>query len=447
MKTKHTLRATVAASALLLASLSVHATNGMLMEGYGPQSLAMGGAATAFDNGTAAMMNNPATLQLGANGSRLDVALGVLGPNVKSSMTGMPTASSGGTSYVMPAMGWVRKDDRMTWGVGIFGQGGMGTEYGADTFLAMQSGKDVRSELAVGRVIFPVALKVNEHLNLGASLDYTWASLDMKMAASGAQLGGMVTGGSNPIAKAAPMLAGAPWARIDFSNSNKFTGAAKGSGWTGKLGLVFQASKDLSLGVSHHLKTNLSDMTTAATGASMSAPDMGQGAFSDTGKISVINFQMPASTTVGLAWQASPKLMVAADVKRIGWSSVMKGFSMRYDSAAMGGSLNFTMPQNWKDQTVVALGGAYQLDEAWTLRAGYNHASNPIPDGTVNPLFPAIVKDHYAAGFGYKVSKAVSVDAAISHAPTVTVVNTSGQMPLTISHSQTNYQMLLSYRY
>jgi long-chain fatty acid transport protein len=442
MKKINTLRATVVAAVLATGS-SAWATNGMLMEGYGPQSLAMGGAATAFDNGTAAMMNNPATLQLGANGSRLDMALGVLGPNVKSSMPGMPTASSGGTSYVMPAIGWVRKDDRMSWGVGIFGQGGMGTEYGADTFLAMQSGKDVRSELAVGRVIFPVALKVNEHLNLGASLDYTWASLDMKMAASGAQLGGMVTGGLGNIAAAAAGLSAAPWARIDFSNSNKYTGAAKGAGWTGKLGLVFQANKDLSLGLSHHLKTNLSDMTTTAAGASMSGP----GGFADAGKISVINFQMPASTAVGLAWQAGPKLMVAADVKRIGWSSVMKGFSMRYDSATMGGNVNFTMPQNWKDQTVVALGGAYQLDEAWTLRAGYNHASNPIPDGTVNPLFPAIVKDHYTAGFGYKVSKAVSVDAAISHAPTVTVVNTSGQMPLTISHGQTNYQMMLSYRY
>lgn len=442
MKKTNTLRATVVAAVLATGS-SAWATNGMLMEGYGPQSLAMGGAATAFDNGTAAMMNNPATLQLGANGSRLDMALGVLGPNVKSSMPGMPTASSGGTSYVMPAIGWVRKDDRMSWGVGIFGQGGMGTEYGADTFLAMQSGKDVRSELAVGRVIFPVALKVNEHLNLGASLDYTWASLDMKMAASGAQLGGMVTGGLGNIAAAAAGLSAAPWARIDFSNSNKYTGAAKGAGWTGKLGLVFQANKDLSLGLSHHLKTNLSDMTTTAAGASMSGP----GGFADAGKISVINFQMPASTAVGLAWQAGPKLMVAADVKRIGWSSVMKGFSMRYDSATMGGNVNFTMPQNWKDQTVVALGGAYQLDEAWTLRAGYNHASNPIPDGTVNPLFPAIVKDHYTAGFGYKVSKAVSVDAAISHAPTVTVVNTSGQMPLTISHGQTNYQMMLSYRY
>lgn len=442
MKKINTLRVTVVAAVLATGS-TAWATNGMLMEGYGPQALSMGGAATAFDNGTAAMMNNPATLQLGANGSRLDLALGVLGPNVKSSMPGMPTASSGGTSYVMPAMGWVRKDDRMTWGVGIFGQGGMGTEYSADTFLAMGSGQDVRSELAVGRVIFPLAFKVNDQLNVGASLDYSWATLDMKMAATGEQLGGMVTGGAGNIAAAAAGLAAAPWARIDFSNSNKFSGAAKGSGWTGKLGLVFQANKDLSLGLSHHFKTKLTDMTTSASGASMSAP----GPFADSGKISVIDFQMPASTTVGMAWQATPKMLVVADVKRIGWSSVMKGFSMRYDSASMGGNVNFTMPQNWKDQTVVALGGAYQLDDAWTIRAGYSHASNPIPNSNVNPLFPAIVKDHYTAGFGYKFSKAISVDAAISHAPTVTVVNSSGPAPLSISHSQTNYQMMLSYRY
>lgn len=38
------------------------ATNGMDMEGYGAIALGMGGASMAYDNGTAAMMNNPATM-------------------------------------------------------------------------------------------------------------------------------------------------------------------------------------------------------------------------------------------------------------------------------------------------------------------------------------------------------------------------------------------------
>ena len=37
-------------------------TNGMLMEGYGPIAAGMGGASMAYDNGTTAMANNPATL-------------------------------------------------------------------------------------------------------------------------------------------------------------------------------------------------------------------------------------------------------------------------------------------------------------------------------------------------------------------------------------------------
>ena len=36
----------------------------MNMEGYGPIATGMGGASMAYDNGTAAVINNPATLGL-----------------------------------------------------------------------------------------------------------------------------------------------------------------------------------------------------------------------------------------------------------------------------------------------------------------------------------------------------------------------------------------------
>ena len=52
------------AAILTLLTPTAHATNGMNMEGYGPIAAAMGGASMAYDNGTAAMMNNPATIGL-----------------------------------------------------------------------------------------------------------------------------------------------------------------------------------------------------------------------------------------------------------------------------------------------------------------------------------------------------------------------------------------------
>lgn len=434
---QHRIRSTAIAAALMLTG-SAWATHGMQMEGYGPAALGMGGAASAYDNGTAAMMNNPATLQLAQPGTRADIALGVLGPNVSSM-----GEKSGGTSYIMPAFGWVRTNEQYSYGVGVFGQGGMGTEYGANGMNAAGTGQPVRSELAVGRVIFPLAYKLNSQVNLGATLDYSWASLDMRMGALFSQMAGM---NPQPTGQFASMMGAimqgqmpAPQTvRIDFSNNNDFTGAAKSAGWTGKLGATYEASRELRLGLSYQMKTHLGDLKTTGDGASLT---LGQ---SLPGQMVIHNFQMPASTTAGAAWQARPDLMLVADVKRIQWASVMQSFNMTFISSQGLGTMSFGLPQNWKDQTVLALGGAYKMNDRMTLRAGLSHSSNPVPDAYVHPLFPAIVKDHYTAGFGYAIDRHWSLDGALSHAPTVSVVSGMGAP---ISHSQTNMQVLLGYRY
>jgi long-chain fatty acid transport protein len=439
MKHGISLRTTAIASALLINCASVYATNGMLMEGYGPVALSMGGASLAYDNGNAAMMNNPAALQLGANGSRLEVALGVLGPDVM-----VAGEKSGGSSYVMPAFGWSRKNDQFTWGIGVFGQGGMGTEFSGSGPLAAGTGEPVRSELAVGRVIFPLAYKVNSQLNLGGTLDYTWASLDMRMAALFSAMAGMNPEPTGAFAAMMPTtpagmaaMASMP-VRIDFSDDSNFTGAAKSTGITGKLGATFAVSTELTLAAVYQMKTHLGDMKTSTSGATLT---MGM---PFTGQMVVRDFQMPSSMGVGAAWQATPQLMLAVDVKKIAWSSVMSNFKMTFIEANGAGTMGFTMPQGWQDQTVISLGAAYRLNEAVTLRAGYSHSTNPVPDATVHPLFPAIVKQHLTAGVGFKINEQVAMDVAVSHAPQVRV--TSGQ-GLPISHSQTNYQFLLSYRY
>jgi long-chain fatty acid transport protein len=422
---------------------SAMATNGMLMEGYGPISTAMGGASQAINHGTAGMAQNPATLGMIADGATLDLAVGILGPKVTSSMMGMD-AKSGGTSYLMPAFGYARKSGALTYGLGMFAQGGMGTEYESNSFLAMGAGQPLRSELGVGSVIIPVAYQVSPALTVGVAVDYMWATLDMQMAASGAQLGGLVTGAGGNLAMALPSLGGAPWARISFTDDSKFTGAAKATGYGAKLGATFKVNKDLTMGASYRLKSMLGDMKTSGSDASLSAT----GGFMDKGSMTIIDFQMPAVLAVGAAWQVQPALLLAADVKSIAWADVMKSFKMRYDSAGMGGSVNFALPQNWKDQTVINLGLAWKASNELTLRAGVNLADNPIPDTYVNPLFPATVKNHATFGMGYKVSAASDFNASVTVAP-VSEVTTPMQpgVNLSISHSQTNFQLLFTQRF
>lgn len=474
--------------ALLVATMGAAApalaTNGMNMEGYGPVATAMGGASYAYDNGTAGLINNPATLAFMApGGRRLDLAVGGLHPDVVSKTSGMPSAKSDGTAYYMPAMGYVRKDGKLAWGVGVMAQGGMGTEYGNGTFVSGfqsagymlsggkagsqgASGAGNRTELAVGRVMIPLAYDVNDSLKLGGSIDYLWGGLDLQMVMPGAmfaQFTGFGGASASPLGKAGGTLVQAMggfglqdvnWAQFDFSEGNNhMKQRLTTTGWAGNLGFVWKASPQLSIGGVYHGKTSLKDMS--GDGAVNLSAVMGGAAMplSVAGKLKVVNFQWPETYGIGLAYQMDDRWLIAADYKHIGWKKVMQNFQMSFTAGGNAGmlsgmngtSMDATLYQNWKDQDVVMIGASYKMSPSTTLRFGVSLAENPIPDAYVNPIFPAIEKNHYMAGFGYAFDKQNSMDFAFSHAPKVTVTNPN--MGVTIEHGQTNWQLMYSHRF
>ncbi len=461
------------------------ATNGMNMEGYGPVATGMGGASFAYDNGTAGLINNPATLGLMASGtSRVDVAVGGLHPHVTSKMAGMSDADSGGTAYYMPAIGYVRKDGKFGYGVGMMAQGGMGTEYGNNTFLsgnpaiptmmgayAAPTGQGNRSELGIGRVMFPLTFDVTDNFQLGGTVDYLWGGLDLQMVMSG-QMFSQFASGTSPLGSATgamvtnlPAVMGAfgisdvNWAQFDFSaGKDGMTQQLKTTGWAGNLGFVWKVAPGLSLGGVYHAKTNLSDMEGSGTLNMNAQMPTGPMTVPITGKLKVVDFQWPETYGMGVAYQVNDQIMLVADYKRIGWAKVMKNFRMSFTAdatqanpAAQGmvsmgaNAMNATLYQNWKDQDVFMFGGSYKVTDPLVVRAGVNIANNPIPDAYMNPLFPAIVKNHYMAGVGYAMSKASSIDFAFSYAPEVSATNPN--MGVTTTHSQTNWQLMYSQRF
>lgn len=470
------------AAMIAVAGLSApaFATNGMNMEGYGPVATGMGGASYAYDNGTAGMINNPATLGMMKSGTaRFDIAVGGLHPDVTTKMTGMPDANSGGDAYYMPAFGYVRKDGKLAYGIGMMAQGGMGTEYdsgslmgGYRSMMGAQgaSGQTNRSELGIGRLMFPLAFDVADNFRLGGSIDYLWGGLDLQMVMSGQMFGsfaGMPGFAASPSGNVSPTstMLGAfagfmampgfdlNWAQFDFSEgTNKMKQRLKTDGWAGNLGFQWQATPQLSIGGVYHAKTSLGDMEGDGS-IKMGTP---MGVIGVTGKLKVVNFQWPETYGLGLAYQVNEQLMLAADYKRIGWKNVMQNFNMSFVADAvqanpmamgMGGTtMNATLYQNWKNQNVLMIGGAYKFSPALTLRAGLNLADNPIPDGYMHPLFPATIKNHIALGFGYAFSPAASIDFSLTHAPDVSVTNNN--MGLTTTHAQSNnWQLMYSQRF
>ncbi|MBU1394638.1 MAG: outer membrane protein transport protein [Gammaproteobacteria bacterium] len=384
------LAATLAAVGLAVPSLAM-ATNGMVMEAYGPIATGMGGAAMAYDNGTAALANNPATLGLMANGSRLDVMLGFVGPDVEPSMG---LGKSRADAFYMPAIGYVKKQGKLAYGVGIYGQGGMGTEYASGDM----------AQVGVGRVIFPLAYSVNDRLNVGGSVDVVWGGMDLvaDLNADGTK-------------------------DINFKDDSDFTGKAKGYSLAAKLGFTYKLDDALTVGGVYQTAGNL--------------PDLKGGGYRVEG------FDMPAMLGLGLAWQANERLMVAADIKDVMWGS-----SMNTVTIYQNGMVVAPFTQDWDDQIVLSLGLAYQFSDAFTGRIGYNHGKNPIPDQNVNYLWPAIMEDHYTVGFGYAFSMQSELNFGLSYAPEVSVTGTGPTPPggnggMTIEHSQVNWQLMYSYTF
>jgi len=458
------------------------ATNGMNMEGYGPIALGMGGAGMAYDNGTAALMNNPATLSLMPGEKRLDLALGMLGPNVESS-AGDASVDSDGDAYYMPAIGWAKHYGDWTVGMGMFAQGGMGTDFSGDSFMgnpaqaAISPALENRSELSVGRILFPVTFDAGNNWHFGGSIDFVWAGLDLKMAMSESQFVDM----ANPVSQQAGSASGSlvnsfgamyepfggtgvsalDYAYFDYSNGSDYSGKARGAGLSGKLGFVYEAEGGFNIAASYHAKTKLNDLDTEEARMQMAVNiDTGvagggapSGTYVDTvipltGSVSVKDFQWPAMLALGVSKQIGERWHVVADAKRIQWSDVMQDFTMLFsaDTVASNGGfagkeMTAVLFQNWEDQDVYALGAAYQVNTDLVLRFGTNLSESPIPSQYLNALFPATDGDHYTAGFGYAFSKADTVDYALSYAPETIVTSASG---VTSRHSQLSWQLMFS---
>jgi len=145
----------------------------------------------------------------------------------------------------------------------------------------------------------------------------------------------------------------------------------------------------------------------------------GDGSYED------LKLQQPQEVAAGIGYRVLPNLKVGLDLRWINWSDA-------------DGYKQF----KWKDQTVVAVGGEYQVTPALKLRAGYNYGKSPIrsysgldvtnrtnniPNFTgsftdfdvqwFNLIgFPAITEHHISFGGSYQFTKNFAVDLAYVHA-------------------------------
>jgi long-chain fatty acid transport protein len=141
----------------------------------------------------------------------------------------------------------------------------------------------------------------------------------------------------------------------------------------------------------------------------------------------VEGFTWPEQFGFGLQVRPESRWMMAADARRHLWSGAIRTINVRGtnpDKASPVAAPLMPFVFDWKDAWTVGLGAEFRATEAVTLRGGYNFGESPVPDATLNPLFPAITRKHATIGGGYTWA-GNTVNVAVERAFAASQTNTN----------------------
>jgi long-chain fatty acid transport protein len=387
-------RAALAGLGALLISTSALAENGLNLIGFGAESLFMGGADVAVSRDTNALHTNPAGLarltrpsfhQLGAIAKALDVShADALGNDRKVTNDVVGVATFG---YATPLQACT-----CTVGIGAFAQGGAGYRYN-ELRTPFGNRDNLASLLAIGRLEAGAAFRPTDRLAVGASVGILYSTLKQRIFPG--------TSVFDPL-------------HPERSFFGVHLDGARAIRPGVRLGAQYQLAPEVMLGVLWAPRTKL-PLTNGSLRVNYSAIGLGSVTYDDA---SVVGLAQPEEVSAGIAWQASPNVLLSAKVEWLGWSRAISSNTLRAahpDNALAPPELSITAVHDWKDQWVLAAGAAIQSSDALTWYAGVNYGKNPVPSEHLSPILAAILEWHYTTGVAWKLSPGWTVSAGIEY--------------------------------
>lgn len=392
---------------------SAFATNGYFAHGIGVKAKAMGGASIAFAEDGFGAAANPANLAQVKDGYSLGVSAFApdRGVGATSGWAGASGAAAGtyagneaADAFAVPEFAYKKAyNDKIDWGVVVYGNGGMNVDYGRPMYAATTNTSSNLEQLFIAPT---VSYKLNDQHTIAASLNIVYQTFK----ATGLDWFNQYTSAATTSAYDASAPSN-PWTYLGNGVNPGDHGTDDSTGVGARLGWSGRFSEAVTAGAFYQPKTSMDKFS--------AYKDL----FAQGG-----GFDIPETYGVGIAVKASPKTMVALDVVQINYSGIK--------SLA---NLNSHNPNNtdlgaedgkgfgWSDMTVYKLGVAHQLDDKTTIRAGWNYGKQPISKGQLdfNLLAPAVTEHHYTVGLSRALDKDAEVSVHAMYAPNVALTGTS----------------------
>jgi long-chain fatty acid transport protein len=254
--------------------------------------------------------------------------------------------------------------DRDLWaGLGISTPFGLVTEYDPGWFGRYDS---IKTDLLTINVSPTAAYRINDWISIGGGIDIQYADAKLSRAVFVASRG-----------DALYEVEGDDWS-LGYN-----------------IGILFEPIQTTRIGV--HYRSRIEHKLKG---------DASLGATSGPGSV---DLNLPDILAVGFAHDVTPRLTLMAEYNWYGWSNFEE---IRIESSPV---LSRSIPQDYEDTFSIAVGGQYRVDEAWTVRTGFQYDQTPTNDRFRMTSIPDGDRYWLSAGASYDFSESLTVDVAYTH--------------------------------
>ena len=319
-----------------------------------------GGADVAFGDSPLSLTTNPANI-LNLRGHQLLMGFMAMKP-----FYGFKNRWDSGNgehpTFFVPALAFSSNQGKWAWGITLYNEGGTASQMGS---LKTPEGKRINNKMSFGymKLAFGLAYKITPWLRVGIAPNIGYASIPvMKM----------------------PFTTFLGTLRFHARELRDVVGGVK-------LGITLHQKDRIAVGFSYTPKV----------------PFKLEGVVrGDIRGDATIRFAWPEKYSLGIMIKPYKKIRFLADLSLLRWSRGMDKVNFTLKHASIKGmnvgKMKFTMPTDWKDQWVWAVGLEYYPWDNIVIRLGYNHAEEPVPLRSLFTLTPVIVENHLTAGLGLK---------------------------------------------
>lgn len=396
------------------AAESTIASNGLNLIGFGTESAMMGGADVAVARDTTALNTNPAGLSrlTGASFDVYSAAAYALDVGHRDAFGNDVDVSNrvialGGGGYARPV------GHGVTLGVGMFAQGGAGNVF-KNVHTGFGTNDELSSLFGVLKFSAGASWKATDALALGATASAVYSRVDQQVFPDTSVAGPM------------------PFFGLQLKGVNGVNATVRG-------GLIYAPDDRWTFGATFSPKAPLT-MERGRAVVNMTAIGRGHVVYHD---VRLNGLALPREIALGVALQATPRVLVAAKLDWLDWSDALRSSTLTLtapDRSDAPATIESESPVRWRDQTVIAIGIAYALSDDATLRAGFNYGRNPAPPETMNPLLASIGERHFTAGASHRLRGGWEVGGGLEFQPTARVRYTNPAAPLGIgAEERTSY--------